>query len=194
MEYNSEVLKWPKVQDTTVSQSISATGSVYCLNLVGNGVEYFQRIGRIINIRALRLRFSIQPTAAATPMLDQRFRVCLVLDKQPNGGSLPVVADMLQQVSAISAERYDLRHRFVFLKDWFYQLGRTDSTATQAVSSSASYVSEDIYLKLNLNTVYGSTSAVLAPESGALILFAISSSIPDSAAISFNSRIYFTDS
>lgn len=190
MDYNADILKYSKVQDFFSNVTVTTAGSVFILNSIGTGTDFNQRIGRVINLEAIRLRFAITPTPTFD-MIDQRMRVILVLDKQSNSLVSTLISEVLETISTFSNENYSNRLRFVILKDWVYQLGRL--TVANGLISSSTYACEDMYMRLNIPAIYGSTSGLVAPESGALYLMCISSGASLNPAFSFTSRVYFND-
>lgn len=190
MDFIPETLQWTKCDDTSNVQVIPNTGLVFIINSFANGTDYNQRIGRVINMKAIRIRFSVAPTPASD-MADQRIRILLVLDHHSNSLASTTITDVLQSASTLAPENNSGRLRFVILKDWLFQLSRLD--VVNGLMSDACFAAEDIYMKLDIPAVYGSTSGLVAPESGALYLMAITSVAALNPTLSFTTRMYFTD-
>jgi len=184
-----EILAWNKFIDSTAVVNSTSLGTVISLNDLAQGIDYNQRVGRTICMKAIRLRFQYQPIPG-TLMSDQRLRICLILDSQPNLAP-GTYADIFQSVSTFSPENFNNRKRFLFLKDWIFSLGRLDNTAGQAVSSALNNDCVDMYMPLDINATYGSPSNT--PESGNLLFTILSSVGSFNAQVSYWSRIYFTD-
>nr|AKV62284.1 putative capsid protein [Fiddler Crab associated circular virus] len=86
--------------DINTSQMLSTTGTnggVNCVNLIRSGNGYYNRIGRKVFLKSLRVYGSF--TATYTQPADgdndgSVVRMVVVFDKQPNGGSLPTFDTM----------------------------------------------------------------------------------------------------
>lgn len=190
MDFIPETLEWKKVYDFSTSVIPTPTGSVFILNSIATGTDYNERVGRVINLEAIRLRFTSNPPIGFD-MIDQRLRVLLVLDKQSNSAVSTLPADILQTVATLSSENFANRLRIVILKDWLYQLSRL--TVANGLITDSTFVCEDIYLRLNIPAIYGGTSGIVAPESGAIYLVVIAGGASLNPSFSFSSRIYFSD-
>lgn len=111
-----------KVLYTAVAAvDLSSTGNINCLNLIRVGSSMFNRIGRKIEMRSIRIRANMitlpVTRATATPSFG---RMAVVYDRQTNG-AFPSIADIFQDTdqagantdSALSGINMDNRERFV---------------------------------------------------------------------------------
>lgn len=102
--------------------SLNSTGAVAPLNLVRAGASYFNRVGRKINMKSIRVTFYTVPIRAQTNV--DYARVILFYDKQTNG-ALPLIGDLLQTTDQAgtnsltnqSGINLNNRERFVILRD-----------------------------------------------------------------------------
>jgi len=130
MDAIPETLKFSKVQDI----SGAYLNNVYGITLLNNiiiGADYNNRIGRQIEMKAMRLRFRSHPLGIVSEY--HNFRVLLVYDTQTNGGT-PAAADIFQNTASIqSNENYLTRRRFLIFKDWQFASPRYDIQLPPAV-------------------------------------------------------------
>jgi len=193
MDYNPDILKYRKVQD--ISGAYPNTGTVFTLlNNIGTGSDFNQRIGRSIQMKAMRLRFRSQPMGIVN---DQgNLRIILVYDRQ-NNGTTPVITDILQSNSTLSNELFEKNQRFMFIKDWLFAVPRYDTNATPVATSPCfqdkSFIQFDEYINLDLPTVYfGTGGSQIA--TGALFIVTLFAPTPVFfQQCSFTNRIYFED-
>lgn len=156
--------------DTVLSLSpiISTTNtnaSSFVLNLIDPGTGSYNRIGRKVGMKSLRLKGSISfnytPSATGV-VVGNNVRMVVVWDKQTNG-ALPVWSDIFgytpqngtEASTIMSQPRYDNMARFQILSDRIIEpqtlVGNVASTGT--VEQQASF---DVYLSLaGKVTTYG---------------------------------------
>lgn len=167
------------------------TGTISLISGIATGNDYTMRIGRKTTITAVQMQGYVAPFDTFTN--DCLCRIMLVWDKQPNG-VLPAISAVLSQATSVSFINLDNRDRFRVISDTRIMLGRVDTTATQAFSSS--YPEEfHIYKKVNLVTIYdGSSNLIGDINSGALYLLTIGSSAVGTGGIAtVSTRIRFND-
>ena len=112
--------------DADVFTNMANSTHVYPLNLIQAGTGSWNRVGRVLTMRSIRIRHNIRYTLAATSAnsLSRSFRYLIVYDKQPNG-TLPVKTDIIQYKDQSGTETgnwngflsYDNMQRFTILKD-----------------------------------------------------------------------------
>jgi hypothetical protein len=143
--------------DTTMTSAVN----IIPLNLIRSGNGSWNRIGRILHMRSIRLKFSVESTFSSgiTTTYTRQLRYVLVYDKQPNG-TLPTKADIFSNKTQDGVENakwdsllaYDNMQRFVILKDETIPMTPPvrsfDSTGSYTNTSSIDYY-RDVYLKLN---------------------------------------------
>jgi len=118
-------------------QNCSTTGNITALNLIQVGSSMFNRIGRKIEMRSVRLTAQISTMAVtrATTTPDY-YRVMIIYDRQTNGAN-PAMADFLQDTeqtgtnttTAYSGLNMNNRERFVTLMDKKITLPQATNTA-----------------------------------------------------------------
>lgn len=150
----------------------NTNGSQVTVNLVAPGVVSYNRIGRKIRMKSLRLKGNIQyaytRTVTTGNLQSQVVRMVVVYDQQPSG-AVPTfdtifgrtVQDGTETAGYLDAVKYDSMGRFKILKESTYEMnpmiwnnegGTTDLTYVQ--------VNFDEYIKLHgLETVYSGQSS-----------------------------------
>jgi len=122
---------------TNGAQNCSTTGNVTCLNLIQVGSSMYNRIGRKVEMRSVRLTAQISTLnvtrATTTP---DYYRVMLIYDRQTNGAN-PAMADFLQDTeqtgtnttTSYSGLNMNNRERFVTIMDKKITLPQATCTA-----------------------------------------------------------------
>lgn len=170
------------------------TGTVTCLNLVAVGDDNTTRDGRQICNRSIHVTGMLTPVDATT--LVNYARLLLVWDSQPNSGTIAAITDILVASTSLSHTNLNNRERFTVLRDCRYAQGKSDTTATQAISDGNNTYSVNEFVNLkDIKTTYsGTTAAIGSVATGALLMVTIGSGA-DAAAGSFAlaTRLRFTD-
>lgn len=118
------------INDTSVLTTTNTSGDIVALNLVRSGTNSWERIGKKVNLKSVRLtgeaNFEVVP-AATTGLYDtMQMRICLVWDKQPNGAAIPnfdAIFGTTDQAgteatgSVLDALKFDVMKRFTILRD-----------------------------------------------------------------------------
>jgi len=115
-------LKW---LDTATSFNVDTTGEVPAtgqLNLIPQGVEESQRVGRKVTIKSIHVRWNVQSANAAWQ--GSNLRILLVQDKQANGAAATYsgVGGVLETDSVTAFRNLENSNRFIIHKDWFFPL------------------------------------------------------------------------
>jgi len=137
------------IDATSILATTNTNGNCFVLNLVQSGTGSWNRVGKKIRMKSIRLYGEIRYTytdAATTGIIDSNaLRMVVVYDKQPSGAAIPtfdaVFGHTLQagteQCGYLDPVRYDNTDRFRVLKDMRVQLnpplfngaaGSTDTT------------------------------------------------------------------
>lgn len=147
-----------KFLDTTVAQTtVAAAGTVLSssLNVVPQGDQQSERIGRKITIKSIHLRGrSILPAGAAYDTL----RLIVYVDTQTNGAAA-TAADILQGAAPTleSFNNMENAGRFRVLKDWYYNMNSINSVgATPDETASARVLKMN--KKCNIPILYDSSA------------------------------------
>lgn len=191
--YNRRGRRELKTIDTSLGINIVSTGAVTCLNLIGQGSDYNQRDGRIVQLKSILMRFSVFPnTTTGSLNAGDTARVLVVYDKQTNGTAL-AVANILQALDPHAAMNLNYRDRWVVLIDKQIGLGAATYSSGALVNGSPFSRTYNIYKKLNMDQVFQSTGNTLADIStGAIWLYTISMAANATTLYGY-SRIRFTD-
>lgn len=198
-----------------VIATTGTNGSIFVLNLVPPGSASYNRIGRKIYNKSVRVKgsFGLNYAVIATTndLAGLFIRCVLVWDKQPSSGSIPTfetmfgttVQDGTEASNILAPLRYDNMDRFKILKDWTIEapvmsIPSTGGTTNQVERS----IPFDEYVKLgNRETVYSGQSAtqtIADISSGALyMVFRASADTTTSQVVAVNSnsfaRLRYTD-
>lgn len=162
--------------DTNISSAaiVSTTNTndnIVPINLINQGSGSFNRVGRKVYPRSVRLTGQVNVTATSnTPNSDignVNVRCVLVWDKQPNGAAVPNFNDVFGHTDALGAEtafvwdaiRYDATGRFKILKEFVIR-SPTSSTFEITSGNAQEYVCHfDHFHKFkgSYETIYAST-------------------------------------
>lgn len=118
------------IANASIVSSTNTNGSANVLNLVQAGTGSWNRVGKKIRMKSLRLSgvatFSITPTFATGASQDTSIRMVVVYDKQPSGAALPSFDTIFGSTDQSGTEstitifdppRYDNMERFTVLRD-----------------------------------------------------------------------------
>lgn len=113
-----------KFLDTTTSFAVDTTGEVPAtgqLNLIPQGVEESQRVGRKVTIKSIHVRWVVNMAATAT---SPTIRILLVQDTQCNGAAATYsgVNGVLETDTVQAFRNLENSQRFIIHKDWFFPL------------------------------------------------------------------------
>lgn len=204
--------------DLTIAGPVLATtgtnGDCFVLNLVPPGVGSWNRVGRKIYCKSLRLKGCLlyQYNAATTTsnLASSYCRMVVVWDKQPSGGAIPSFDTVFgvtnqagtESTTILSPLKYDNMDRFKVLKDCVINF---DVEATPPTGGSTNIISQrktfDEYLKVKGECVYSGQSAtqtIADISTGALyVYFRAPLAIASTSAVSVEAqswaRLRYTD-
>lgn len=168
------------------------TGSVTLLNGVAQGDDFTNRTGRKMTMKSLYIRGLVKNVDSVSgPNLA---RMIIVYDNQTNGAA-PVITDILKAASSTSQINLNNRDRFRILCDQQYAIGAIDNTATQAYAAGPIVFDFKLYKKLNLETIFGGTTAAVASiNTGSLYMITIGDQAAGAGSLfKLTTRIRFLD-
>jgi len=195
----------------TISTNMANNDEVLPLNLIQAGTGSWNRVGRIVTMKSIRLRLKVSlDFVTSTSARARQLRYLIVYDKQPNG-TLPVKSDVIQFKSQNGTETgtwngylsYDNMERFVILKDHTITIDIppsrivNSSGVPQGNTSVEKY--EECYLRLNHVTNYKSESTPMTIadiSTGALYVMYLSDPADTDATLSIQTsyaRLRYTD-
>jgi len=204
-----------KGMDTTifynpVVATTGTNGNTTTLNLVQTGTGSWNRVGRKIHIKSVRVKGEAiveHVLSALGDFIANQLRMILVWDSQPAGGTEPLFSDIFGETSQAGVEtstwfsqpKYDTMSRFTILKDWTYE-----SSPQAGVNANGDIIRNtfavDCYIRLNnLESTYSGQSSPMTIadiNNGALYLVAraaIDNATSSVASVSVRSRIRYTD-
>lgn len=162
----------------------STNGSMFVANCVQPGSGSWNRIGRKIRMKSLRLKGTIlnrvSPGASTQTISQNTFRISVVFDKQPSSGAIPSFDTIFgatdqsgteATLSVLDSLKYDNTERFSVLKD---HVITSDNYPVPNPSVSDWQQEFDLFIPLKgLETVYSGQSnpcTIADISSGALYI------------------------
>ena len=153
---------------STVLASTTTNGAFLVLNLVAPGSGSFNRIGKKIFMKTLRLKGNIttviEPEATTSNGYQQWVRMVVVYDKQPSGGTIPIWSDIFgytpqdgtETSTILSNLRYDNTGRYRVLRDVMLEPKTAQVLALAAGTEDKIYhnMPFDEFIKINRETIY----------------------------------------
>jgi len=146
----------------TAGGFILLTGQTSALNgtslcMIPQGTTQNDRIGNKIRLKNIRVHGFI--SLGATAVTGNRVRIMLVRDSQANG-SMPAVADVMQQTNIDSFINMDNTTRFKIIKDRFIDLnpGNGDSGATSIVLIKNFKMNHKAFQRIDYSSTTGAIS------------------------------------
>lgn len=186
-----------KVLDTPqTSTAVNIAGSVTPINLVGQGTDFTQRIGRRYNITAIQLRGLLNPDPTNNTGTPNLLRVMIVVDNQINGGATPLITSILNAADSTSFMNLNERERYKVIYDRSFAFGPINITAGAPVSPCPGAESINVYKKVNIPVFNEGTMALLSSiSSGAVYVCTIGQAAAGVADGTFlwSARIRFVD-
>lgn len=167
-----------KVLDNRFAGNFNQGGGtgIYCTNLLGQGTDFTNRIGRKIITKSILLRVAIYPNLANPTSDGDIVRVMLLYDTQSNG-ALPTYTTILASPTAAYIQPINLnnRDRFRVLSDSHYAVEAFDAASSALTTGAPKPRLLRLYKKVNLETIYSGTNNTIADiSSGSILLFFIS--------------------
>lgn len=189
---NNAELKYSDL--AAANYNADTTGTVTALNLTAVGDDNTTRDGRQICNRSIHVHGFLQPVDNITSA--NYARLMLVWDSQPNSSTIAAMTDILVAATSLSNTNLNNRERFTILRDMKFAQGKSQDTATQAISDGNNTTMIDTFLNLkDVKTTYSGTTAVIgAVATGALLLVSIGSNAAGAGGtFTLTTRLRFTD-
>jgi len=197
----------------SVTSTTNTNGTSFVLNLVQAGTGSWNRVGRKIHSKSLRIQgvcqAEIAPTATTADLVGNVMRMVVVWDKQPSGGAIPAfdaifgttVQDGTEACTSIfNPPRYDNMDRFRVLRDRMYTLNPQAQTTAGTTNDVTYNLPIDEYIKLGaLETVYSGQSSPMTIadiSSGALYVYfrgLVNTTAVSRCAVIANGRLRYVD-
>jgi len=165
----------------------NTNAGAFCLNLIQQGTGSWNRIGRKITMKSVRLmlNFELVETVLAGNSLSNSVRYIVVYDRQPNSSALPRFDDIFGVTDQTGAEstlqwfplRYDAMDRFRIVRDKTieFQPPTNIAGATATSSTRTQNIHCDDYVKLpDYETVFSNTANPMTTaeiSTGTLLLY-----------------------
>lgn len=136
-----------KFLDTDIAGTYTTTGAVVALNLIAQGTDNTNRVGRAINLKSLYITGFVGSDGTAASC----YRYLVVYDRSPQG-ALPAITDFFTTADMRGMVNLNNVERFSILAD---KRGAVEF-------SQGRYNQIKEYIKLNLSTLYNGTGAPIA--------------------------------
>lgn len=207
-----------KGMDTIIASQVmvdttGTNGSSTTLNLIQQGSGSWNRVGRQVTLKSIRLKGNIiySYVVGATPFnsLISTCRMVLVWDKQPSGAAVPnfdtifgcTAQDGTESTLVTSQLKYDNMGRFKILRDCSFTPPNIQSNLAVTANTVFAQIAVDEYVKLgNKVTIFSGQSAPMTIadiSTGALYVY-FRDCDPTAGsvwttAVDFNCRLRYTD-
>lgn len=187
-----------KFLDTTaINQAVAATWTVIAVNLVLQGTDYTQRIGRKICMKSVLLNgnFFNSQTVNFNGSQGSYNRVALIYDTQPNGSAtVPVGTDIFATSDPNSPLNLNNRDRFKVIMEKRGQIGAYTMNATPGLASgSPNNIYFSKWKKLNHEVIFNSTTATIGGVSTGSLLLCYINDAANSSVFDYYVRVRFSD-
>lgn len=173
---------------TDIPDTTNTSTFMYTLNLIQAGTGSWNRIGKRIKMKSLRIRgyasFLTQPTFATGDAVVSGFRMVVVYDKQSSGAAVPTFDTIFGTTNQSGTEattyvtdppKYDNMERFTVLRDCLIQAPTMPIVSFGTGPNTTVYSFVDEYIKLKgLDTVFlGQTNPMTIADisTGALYVY-----------------------
>lgn len=155
---------------TPVIQTTSTNAGIFLLNAVSEGPAAYQRIGRKVQMKSVRIRGSaalkVGVEATTSDRLGNTLRMTIVHDNQP-GVALPTFAEMFANIDYAGTETSTVlaalnpkrTYRFKVLKDCVYTLNAESAPTGGTENDWVGRVQIDEYIRMNYETQYSGTAS-----------------------------------
>jgi len=168
--------------------NMDSNASGVCLNLIQTGSGYWNREGRKIQLKSLRIKATLDYVASPVSISigAQNIRVAVIYDKSPNGGTLPKFNEIFAHTDQTgtaatvwnSPQSFKSMQRFTILRDKVYDFDPASYVGTTGGEVEMTQTIDE-YIRLDgYDTVYASTAnpATIADVySGGIYLYAMAS-------------------
>lgn len=173
-------LKYMDTEQTSVA--IGTSGSTYLLNGNVQGTSHLTRVGNRVTIKKIELMFGL------ATQLGVNVKICLVIDKQPNGSALSLSA----LYNTIGGAYYPWATRNSVNSQRFVTIKNFHISMNQQITGANVNKFFKKYIKCNIPIQYNGgvagTVADIQSNSIYLVVFA-----DNTASMSFTSRLRFSD-
>lgn len=164
-----------------------ATGNVYCISQVAQGLTSATRVGDSVRIQSIEVRGHVLANSAAT-----NTTVRLIIFRDLDGyGTAPATADILEGVGTtmapFSPEKFNKRERFSILYDQMLMVqgGTTQGLAGTPFYFQTTHQGHILYL--------AETAATASNGKGSVYVMCLSNEATNTPTLRFSSRVLFTD-
>jgi len=149
-----------------VLATTNTNADIFPINLVQQGAGSWNRVGRKIRMKSLRIKGICQYSlVTSVNTFSNSTRMFVVYDRQPSSATVPTFDQIFGGTDQTGAEastflsnlRYDNTERFVVLKD---EVFNSKNNVFNAANTAESQMAFDVYIKLKgLMTVFSGQSA-----------------------------------
>jgi len=155
-----------QIDSNPVINTTSTNAQIYVVNVVQAGNGSWNRVGKKIRMKSLRIKAILEwSNISSLTLLQNTFRMIVVYDKQPSSGAVPTYDTIfggtdqngVEACTLLSNLRYDNTERFTVLKD---DVITSKYTTAQSANTTQYQENYDCFIKLKgLVTVFSGQSA-----------------------------------
>lgn len=193
-----------KGMDTTIDlfsgSTYTTNAGIVVLNLVRAGTGSYNRIGRKIKPKSLRLKGTLSYTETANAnVVGTVCKIYIVYDKQPSGGLIPTYNSIFGQTDQAGTEtvdfnsgpKYDSMGRFRILRELSYDMNPQTISGYDYTHT----INLDEYIKLALpETVYsGDSSPMTISDINTGAIYFITRASTGLVTVDVTARLRYTD-
>jgi len=171
-----------------VVATTNTNANAVVLNLIQAGTGSWNRVGRKVNLKSVRLvgvaRTTVTPAVTTGSNVANFVRMVVVWDKQPSGGAIPAFDNIFGITAQDGTEscpdilcppKYDNQDRYRVMRDKVMEMTPAAFAATGTVPSAGLLCTFDEYIKLNNAEVVfqgqSSPMTIADVSSGALYVY-----------------------
>jgi hypothetical protein len=168
--------------------NLDSTGTLTALNLIAEGTDYTNRIGRMCNMRSVAICGHAQANSTATI---NKCRVLLVWDNAVLS-ALPAVTDVLAASTSSTFYNVNNQNRFTILWDKTFVVGSIVATTTWTAA-----VNIDVEVPLTSLTQFnGTAAAITSVQNGAIYMVTVGNNAAGTSAATLYAatRVRYLDS
>lgn len=187
-----------KYIDTSASNSFAlAAGIVIPINLMAQGTDINQRVGRKVQLKSVMANLNFFPTNVTNANAAQGIfgRVCIIYDSQPNGSaSAAAYTDIFAAADPNAPLNLNNRDRFRVIWSQYWTVSSYWLNATPAIIGGAPQnVYRKCYRKINLPTIFNGTGGTIGTVATGALLLCIVCDNNNNAMYDYYTRVRYSD-
>lgn len=179
----------------TAISPVTTGGTIVCYNLIAQGTDFTNRVGRQVCLKSCLLRLLCSPTNSAPDSQGDVVRCMLIYDDQPNSSAtVPNVTDVLTTADIFSGVNLNNRDRFKVLYDKRFQMYANAYTAGSLTAGAPQQMFKEKFIKLpNLEVMFSGTGGTIGNIASGSLLFLSLASNGSVSTLTHYARVRFSD-